>query len=369
MHENNFLVWGGDIRDRDAWSGESVFLLTSTQMQTPYTAAQKLQATTYPFVAFMALQPRRGGAGSPQTPTLTILSRHQGPAIPAATAPTSARALVTHLQEQLLPRVTPYLTRVRAQAVEKESVLAVAARERERERQIRAEQDRAFEESARRDRDRIEKKRAEKQAAQEAARRQAEEEQRALEQARREEEERTRWAEKRMAWRRYGRRALLPREPRPGEQGRGKTVRVGVRMPDGRRAVRFFGEADSLTAVYAFVDTMFIPETPEFAPASDPVSPPEGEEPGEMGLLHAMEKVGKKNGEWFGFKLAMAYPRKEIHWEAGKKVGDVEGLSGGQLVVELLDDPKGKQRARTSQESRRSNEGEPSSDEYETESD
>ncbi|KAJ3522814.1 hypothetical protein NM688_g8821 [Phlebia brevispora] len=34
IQENDILVWGGDIRDRDAWS-----------------AAQKLQATTYPFVA------------------------------------------------------------------------------------------------------------------------------------------------------------------------------------------------------------------------------------------------------------------------------------------------------------------------------
>lgn len=246
-------------------------------------------------------------------------------------------------------------------------MLAVAAKERQRERALRAEQDRAFEESARRDRERIEKKRAAEKEAQEVARRQAEEEQRAQEQAKQAEEEKARWAEKRMAWRRYGRRALLPREPRPGEQGRGKTVRVGVRMPDGRRAVRFFGELDSLTAVYAFVDTMFIPDTKDFAPALDPTSPPEGEEPGEMGLLHAMEKVGKKNGEWFGFKLAMAYPRKEIHWEAGKKVGDVEGLSGGQLVVELLDNPRGKQRSRTSEDSRRSSGNE--SDEYETESD
>lgn len=349
MHDNGFLVWGGDIRDRDAWS-----------------AAQKLQATTYPFVAFIALQARRGSSSGASQSVLTILSRHQGPSIPAATAPTSARTLVTHLQEHLLPRVTPYLTRIRAQALDREAAQTMVARERERDRALRAEQDRAFEESARRDRERIEKKRAEQRQAEEDARRKAEAEQRAQEEARREEAERAAWAEKRMAWRRYGRRALLPREPRPGETGRGKTVRVGVRMPDGRRAVRFFGEADSLTAVYAFVDTLFIPNGPEYAPALDPAAPPEGEEPGEQGLLRAMEKVGKKNGEWFGFRLAMAYPRKEIHWEPGKRVGDVEGLSGGQLLVELYEDPK----RRTSSESRRSSNGNGNdSDEYETESD
>lgn len=26
MHENDFLVWGGDIRDRDAWSGKLICL-------------------------------------------------------------------------------------------------------------------------------------------------------------------------------------------------------------------------------------------------------------------------------------------------------------------------------------------------------
>ncbi|EKM53069.1 uncharacterized protein PHACADRAFT_259225 [Phanerochaete carnosa HHB-10118-sp] len=352
MHDNDFLVWGGDIRDRDAWS-----------------AAQKLQATTYPFVAFIALQARRGsGSGSSQSPVLTILSRHQGSSIPAATAPTSARTLVTHLQEHLLPRVIPYLTRVRAQTLDKEAARAAEAREREHDRALRAEQDRAFEESARRDRERIEKKRAERRQAEEDARQQAEAAQRAEEQARRDEEERAAWAATRMAWRRYGRRALLPREPRPGETGRGKTVRVGVRMPDGRRAVRFFGEMDSLTAVYAFVDTLLIPDAPEYAPVGDPATPPDGEELGEQGLLRAMEKVGKKNGEWFGFRLAMAYPRKEIHWEAGKRVGEVEGLSGGQLLVELYDDLK----RRVSSDSRRSSNGNENgndSDEYETESD
>ncbi|GJE94004.1 hypothetical protein PsYK624_101720 [Phanerochaete sordida] len=350
MHDNDFLVWGGDIRDRDAWS-----------------AAQKLQATTYPFVAFIALQARRGSSSNSQSPVLTILSRHQGPSIPAATAPTSARTLITHLQEQLLPRVTPYLTRVRAQTLDKETARLVAERERERDRALRAEQDRAFEESARRDVERIERRRAEQRQAEEDARRQAEAEEQAQAQARREEEERAAWAETRMAWRRYGRRMLLPREPRPGESGRGKTVRVGVRMPDGRRAVRFFGEADSLTAVYAFVDTLFIPDDAAHAPARDPAEPPVGAAPGEQGLLHAMEQAGKKNGEWFGFRLAMAYPRKEIHWEPGKRVGDVEGLSGGQLLVELYEDPK----RRSSSDSRRSSNGKTGndSDEYETESD
>ncbi|KAI0084959.1 hypothetical protein BDY19DRAFT_968236 [Irpex rosettiformis] len=362
MKENDFLVWGGDIRDRDAWS-----------------AAQKLQATTYPFVAFIALQSRRMNAQSSQSSVLTILSRHQGPSIPASSAPTSAHTLVAHLKETLIPRVSPYLSGIRRQAADRETARLAEQRARERERAIRAEQDRAFEESARRDKERIERKIAEEKEEQRAALRQAEEEQRALEEQQRLEAEKAAWEAKRMEWRRWGRRTLLPREPRPGEQGRGKTVRVGVRMPNGKRPVRFFGENDSLTAVYAFVDAQFIPEGKEYTSESDPTVAPGGEEQGEIGLLHAMEKVGKKNGHWWGFKLAMAYPRREIHWEPGKKVGEVEGLSGGQLVVEMFEDPstsRSKSRSRSSLESSRpgsSSATSPTSggdsDEYETESD
>ncbi len=381
MKDNDFLVWGGDIRDRDAWSGALLLVVYRTGPDHYPTAAQKLQATTYPFVAFIALQSRRLSTQTSQSSVLTVLSRHQGPSIPAASGPTSAQTLVKHLTEQLIPRVSPYLAGLRRQAADRETARLVEQQARQRERALRAEQDRAFEETARRDKERIERKIAEEREQQRAAVRQAEETQRELEEQQRVEDEKAAWEAKRMEWRRWGRRALLPREPRPGEQGRGKTVRVGVRMPNGKRPVRFFGENDSLTAVYAFVDAQFIPEGMEYPSTSDPTSAPDGEENGENGLLHAMEKVGKKNGHWWGFKLAMAYPRREIHWEPGKKVGDVEGLSGGQLVVELFEDPssstsKAKSRSRSSLESTRpgsSGATSPTSggdsDEYETESD
>lgn len=283
-------------------------------------AAQKLQATTYPFVAFLALQPRRGPSSSSQKASLTVLSRHQGPSIPLASGPTSPRVLTTHLTEQLLPRVTPVLGRIRAQVSEREAVLAVAARERERERALRAEQDRAFAESARRDKERIERKMAEERQAKEEERRRSLEEERAREEEAREEEARQRWEDTRMAWRRWGRKTLLPREPRPGEQGRGKTVRVGVRMPDGRRAVRFFGEGDALSAVFVFVDALFIPDGPAYAPQNDPTTPPEsvGDATGEAALVRAVEASGR-GAAWWGFRLATVYPRREIAWQAGKE--------------------------------------------------
>ncbi|KAI0367261.1 hypothetical protein BV20DRAFT_1024608 [Pilatotrama ljubarskyi] len=319
IQDNDILVWGGDIRDREAWS-----------------ASQKLQATTYPFVAFIALQPRRAPGGSaPPAPTMTILSRHQGPSIPSTSAPTAAQTLVTHLTENLLPRVNPFLAKLRAQEAE-----------RERERALRAEQDRAFEESRRRDAERAEQRAREERAAAEARKRAAEAEVRAVEERRKAEDAKKQWDAHRMAWRRWIRRGLVVREPRPGETGRGKTMRVGVRMPDGRRVVRFFGESDSVTALYAYVDSLFIP--PEFIQDADPPTPPEGGWVGEDGLVGEMQRSGRPAEKWWGFRIVLAYPRREITWEPKKRIGDVDVLKGGaQVVVELVadGDSKGKRRA------------------------
>ncbi|KAH9925980.1 uncharacterized protein B0H18DRAFT_1007240 [Fomitopsis serialis] len=322
IQDNDILVWGGDIRDREAWS-----------------AAQKLQATTYPSVAFIALQQRRlGGSGSSSAPVLTVLSRQQGPSVPSTSAPTAAQSLVTHLTEQLLPRVTPFLAKIRAQAAE-----------RERERQLRAEQDRAFEESRQKDKERIEQRQSEERRAQQEQRRQIEAEARARDEARAKEEARHAWEAHRMEWRKYLRRGLVMREPRPGETGRGKTMRIGLRMPDGRRSVRFFGEGDTLTALYAYVDSMFVPK--EVPDKGDPLGPPENGEPGEAGLVKEIERSGRAPEKWWAFKLWLAYPRKEVVWEPARRLGDVEALrGGGQLVVELgagaeSAKAKGKQRA------------------------
>lgn len=338
IQENDILVWGGDIRDKEAWSGECVHIhCVDGRSEYACAASQKLQATTYPFVAFIALQSRRAPASAaPPAPTMTILSRHQGPSIPSTSAPTAAQTLVKHLTEQLLPRVTPFLSQLRAQEAE-----------RDRERALRAEQDRAFEESRRRDADRIQQRAREERAAAEERQRAADAEARAAEERRKAAEAKKQWVAHRMAWRRWIRRGLVVREPRPGETGRGKTLRVGVRMPDGRRVVRFFGENDAVTALYAYVDSLFIP--PEFIQDADPPTPPEGGAAGEQGLISEMAASGKPAEKWWGFKIVLAYPRREIVWEAEKRVGDIDVLKGGgQVVVELVadeSDAKGKHKA------------------------
>jgi FAS-associated factor 2 len=117
---------------------------------------------------------------------------------------------------------------------------------------------------------------------------------------------------KRVAWRRWARRALVGTEDTTSAG-----IRIGVRLPDGRRIIRRFSPKDSLTSLYAFVDTQFIGAD---SPAeSDPEQPPEG-----------------YVNEW-EFKLVTTYPRQEIEKDVGgKAIGEVEGLGhGANLVVEM----------------------------------
>ena len=240
---------------------------------------------------------------------MTVLSRHQGRSIPAS-APTSAATLVDHIQNQLLPRVAPFLDRIKA-----------TARQRELERQLREEQDRAFMESARIDREKLEARiLAEKQEEDE---KRAEEEQRLAEEAVRRAREYTK-----ASWRSLARKQLLLGETMDGKDG----LRMGIRLPDGQRLIQNFSRTASLTTLYACVDLHFVPAkslSSEHAEADVPQ--------GEKGLQNLMASVGEDADAWWGFKLFLAYPRKEIPWAPNVQLSDVEGLQGGgQVVVEIL---------------------------------
>jgi FAS-associated factor 2 len=202
-------------------------------------------------------------------------------------------------------------------------------REREREREERKEQDRRFADSARRDGERIsalmEAERREARAKAEAEAAREREERRRAEQQREREKRRV----EREGWRRW----VHGLEGMDGE-GEGE-VRVAVRLPDGGRVVRRFAGGQSLTALYAFVDGRL---TGGVAGTSGQSLSPAGHPP--SALERAMEEQITLAGgadQWWGFQLALAYPRQIIAWEEGRKVGEMEGLRGGaQLVVSLL---------------------------------
>ncbi|SJL06638.1 uncharacterized protein ARMOST_09980 [Armillaria ostoyae] len=294
LTNNDFIVWGGDVRDLEA-----------------YSASEKLQASTYPFVAFVAIQPTRHSQSSSPPPTLTVLSRHQG------LRETTAPKLLNHLQDNLIPRVQPYLERVRN-----------SQRALERDRTLRQQQDQAFADTARRDKERILAKMAEEKRVEEERRA---EERRVQEEAvrqQREVEERKKRESERMVWRRWARSALVKPE-NPSDR-----LRIAVRLPEGQRLMRRFGTTDTLTALYAFVDREFIPA--KYAAQDDPQSPPEAGD-----VESKIEDMGGQRG-WWGFMLHSAYPRVEVPWEPRKRLGDVVCLKdgGGQLIVEVAGDKR-----------------------------
>ncbi|KXN82918.1 UBX domain-containing protein 10 [Leucoagaricus sp. SymC.cos] len=336
LYNNNILVWGGDVRDIEAWN-----------------ASEKLQATTYPFIAFVALQPRRTPPSSSsrlsnsQQPVLTVLSRHQGRPYPSGTGPTSTQAILDHLDRQLLPRVSPFLERLRAEQ-----------RERERDRRLREEQDRAFQEAARRDKERIEARIAVERAEAEAKRR-TEEEARATA-IKREQEiaAAKRREELRMNWRRWTRKTIA--EPLSKTNG---SLRIAIRLTTGTRLVQSFAPATSLTALYAYVDSQLIPS--HFEPHDDPSTPPEDSATGEQAIEAQIHATGSA-ADWWGFQLATAYPRSEIPWKSGVQLGDLSVLKGGgQVVVEMLGSPH----SSTERNNGRGSGGDSDDDDYKTESD
>lgn len=290
-----------------------------------FEAAEKLQATTYPFVAFLALQPRRNPTSSsrlanPPPPSLTVLSRHQGPCASSTSGPgpTSAQTLVDHLTNQVLPRITPFLERIHA-----------SHRERERDRQLREEQDQAFQDSARRDADRIRGKMEEERRERERIKVKQEEEERKV----REQQERMKKEAVRMEWRRWTRRVKSGRRENVDTKG----LRIAIRLPSGARVMRVFERSATLTALYAFVDTNLIP--PEHSVDEDPSEPPEdGYWNGNLEDCVEARIAREESGtEWWGFQLALAYPRREIPWRSHVNLGDIESLKGGgQVVVELM---------------------------------
>lgn len=157
---------------------------------------------------------------------MQVISRLEG----NPSSSTSASTLLTQLNTVVLPRVRPFLTRLRG---ERETRLA--------ERRLREEQDRAYQAAARKDEERVLKARAEegrkKREMQDMVKKEAD--------AARLREGAGRWR----AWM----RGVLEREGESAES-EGGVARVGVRLGDGRRAVRRFGRKATVERIYAFVE-------------------------------------------------------------------------------------------------------------------
>ncbi|KAK0524452.1 UBX domain-containing protein 10 [Tilletia horrida] len=256
----DFLVWAGDIREREAWQ-----------------VAEICDATSFPFIAFVSLQPSRSARGGASTsssssPRLAILSRHSGTALVKPSPSLAAGQLHDHLSSLLLPRVRPYLDRLASERARLAS-----------ERALRAEQDAAFERAAQADVARVRARREAEQQRLEAERRQREE-------AARVEEERRRVE----TWRKWARASLVP--PERASQGQGQSaedaVLIQFRLPGGRSLSRSFDLDDELEGVFAYIDTSSLP----FADDDEAVA----QRP--QGYTHQ-----------YGFELVLGgYPRRKV---------------------------------------------------------
>lgn len=224
-----------------------------------------------------------------------------------------------HLEHQLLPRVGPFLTRFQLQL-----------QERERDRIIREQQDRAFQESAERDRERIQARiRAEQE---EAERSRLDEEARCQEEQKMEleREKQKNIQTLRLQYRRWMRRCFVPPEHR-GASG----IRLALKLPENTRVVRTFSPSSTLTELYAFVDIQMLPLT--LQPETDPEHILEGSGPDLQKLDNYIQSQANDAESWWGFKLVHTYPRREIKWTPSVSLVGAGLKSGEQLVMELTD--------------------------------
>ena len=274
LKSKNFVVWGGDVRYRDA-----------------YQTSQILEATTYPFIAFITLQPPRSrpGMSAPSTSAakMTLFSRLEG----SPNTTTSAKNIVTHINSVFLPRTSSYLDRIKR---ERQS--------REQERRLREEQDRAYAEAGRKDVERIRAK----QAKLEEAKKQARE----LEQQKEREANRSALVEQ---WRNWARGNLVPKEAGADD---GHTSRLTVRLPDGRRFAGKFTDQTTMEQIYAWIDCQ------AFSSSSSSTR------------IETTKPTSYQHV--YDFKLVTLYPKRILTFEESKGINLVEaGLTpNGSLLAE-----------------------------------
>jgi FAS-associated factor 2 len=194
--QNNLLVWGGNVRDSEA-----------------YQVANSLRVTKFPFAAVVVHTPNVSSTA------MSVVGRIAGLTTPTEVV-NKLRTAVTSNQEPL--------QRIRSSRAEQQA-----------SRSLREEQDSAYERSLAIDRERARQRReaeaARQREEQEAAGRQAAEERRRRDL---------------VQWKQW-RAQTLSAEPGPDVKD---TVRVSVRLPSGERIMRKFAADADIEELYAVVE-------------------------------------------------------------------------------------------------------------------
>lgn len=270
----------------------NLYLLELTRIALCHVASKILEATTYPFFAFITLSPPRTAPGTIVSasiqPKMTVFSRLEG----SPSTVTAPLAIVNHINGTVIPRTSSFMDRLRREKGARDA-----------ERTMRAEQDRAYEEAANRDVQRIRAK------------------ERQLEQSRLEAEQRERLQrelkskeENQARWRRWASENLVPSEPSTSAP-KSTTTRLSVKLPDGRRLMRTFARDNTLEQVYAWVDTSAFLAGPKDEAKDRPAN-----------YMHD-----------YAFTLVNMFPKRSIAIQEGsqRKLNDIEGLCpSASLVVE-----------------------------------
>ncbi|EGG00805.1 uncharacterized protein MELLADRAFT_92981 [Melampsora larici-populina 98AG31] len=298
IRRHNILVWGGDVRDRDACQ-----------------AAQNLEVTTYPSIAFVALQIRQPVLGtgfgvsatrngSSTQPIMSMIARLSG-SCENGTSPNTINKLIT---ETIVPRTQGFFQHLRSEKDKRES-----------ERRLREEQDRAYEEAGRRDQERVLAKQIE---LEQTELKRKEETQKVL-LLNEQREKKVLEEEKRSVWRRWASKEVLPQEPDVRiTEG---VLKIGFRLGDGRRIVRRFFKDTSLESLYTFVEIESSSTTTTRGKESKPTEEIKEED---------YQSILKGYKHEYRFKLSTAMPRRVLSLEDRMSIEEFGGLDGANINVE-----------------------------------
>ncbi|KAI8340533.1 hypothetical protein BC941DRAFT_459905 [Chlamydoabsidia padenii] len=214
----NILVWGGNVGQTEA-----------------YQVSCTLHATTYPFMAVIALQPSSSGSA----PKLSVVDRLEGP-IPPAT-----------LIQRLDTTIQRHGTTMNRMKMERD--------QRDMERRLREDQDKAYLESLKADQEKERKAQEERKAL-------------ALEEERRNNArlEHELYLKKRQQ---YIQSLYHTLSEEPGSDYQGKVTKLNFRLANGDRVIRKFKETDSIETLYQFVEVYPLLQNVELKSAA-PTSPP-----------------------------------------------------------------------------------------------
>ncbi|KAI8049802.1 thioredoxin-like protein [Gilbertella persicaria] len=198
LHQHQVMVWGGNARYTEAFQ-----------------VSHLLQATTYPFLAIIALQSTK----------MAVVDRIEGPVTPS---------MIIRRFEHAMQRVGPSLDQLRQER-----------EQREAERRLRQEQDRAYQESLRADQEKQDRLRQERESAAQAA-------QAASRQAR-------------------NRQLYISQlvNQLPGEPIEHFT-KISFRLANGERVIRKFSAEDTLASLYQFIEAYPYLHTPPETELPDP---------------------------------------------------------------------------------------------------